>query len=111
MRRVIFILFSPDEQLEGGGALPDFFSSLFFPLFSRPRAELTTVKSCFFGLATNTTGAYYHRENPFECHEEVCLCSLRSHLNVLTFSSLTGGCSEGLEMRSDCSLNIVQIFL
>ena len=26
-----------------------------------------------------------------------CLCSLRSHLNVLTFFPLTGGCSEGLD--------------
>ena len=26
-----------------------------------------------------------------------CICSLWSHLNVLTFSPLTGGCSEGLD--------------
>ena len=31
--------------------------------------------------------------NPFKCHEEV----LYSHLNVLTCSSLAGGCSEGLD--------------
>ena len=35
--------------------------------------------------------------NPFKCHEEVLyLQPKRSHLNVLTFSPLTGGCSEGL---------------
>ena len=35
--------------------------------------------------------------NSFKCHEEVCICSLWSHLNVLTFFPLTGGCSEGLD--------------
>ena len=36
--------------------------------------------------------------NPFECHEEILhFCSLPSHLNVLTFFPLTGGCSEGLD--------------
>ena len=33
-----------------------------------------------------------------------CICSLWSHLNILTFSPLTGGCSEGLDA-------LVQIFL
>ena len=36
--------------------------------------------------------------NPFKCHEEFFyLCSLWSHLNVLTFFPLTGGCSEDLD--------------
>ena len=36
-------------------------------------------------------------ENPFKCHAEVCICSLWSHLNVLTVLPMTGGCSEGLD--------------
>ena len=36
--------------------------------------------------------------NPFKCHEEVLyLQPMIPHLNVLTFSPLTGGCSEGLD--------------
>ena len=35
--------------------------------------------------------------NPSKCHEELGLCSLWSHLNVLTLFHLTGGCSEGLD--------------
>ena len=54
---MIFILFSiiNNEQRGGGGAgaLPDFFFFLFFPV-SRTRAGLATVRSSFFGLATNT---------------------------------------------------------
>ena len=49
------------------------------------------------------TQCYYHHRNPFKYHEEFfCLCSLRSHflLNVLTFSPLTGGYSEGLDAFS-----------
>ena len=30
-------------------------------------------------------------------NKRFCICSLRSHLNVLTFFPLTGGCSEGLD--------------
>ena len=32
-----------------------------------------------------------------ELIKRFCLCSLRSHLNILIFSLLTGGCSEGLD--------------
>ena len=35
--------------------------------------------------------------NPFKCHEEVLSLQAMIHLNVLTFSPLTGGCSEGLD--------------
>ena len=37
--------------------------------------------------------------NPFKCHEEVLYLQsmILSHLNVLTFSPLTGECSEGLD--------------
>ena len=40
---------------------------------------------------------YYHRGIRSNTMKRFCLCSLRSHLNVLTFSPLTGGCSEGLD--------------
>ena len=39
---------------------------------------------------------YYHRGTRLNAMKRFCICSLRSHLNVLTFSPLTGGCSEGL---------------
>ena len=39
---------------------------------------------------------YYHRGTRLNTMKRFCICSLLSHLNVLTFSPLTGGCSEGL---------------
>ena len=42
------------------------------------------------------TQCYYHRGTLLNAMKRFCICSLRSHLNVLTFSPLTGGCSEGL---------------
>ena len=39
---------------------------------------------------------YYHRGTRLNAIQRFCICSLRSHLNVLTFFPLTGGCSEGL---------------
>ena len=39
---------------------------------------------------------YYHRGTRLNAIKRFCICSLRPHLNVLTFSPLTGGCSEGL---------------
>ena len=38
---------------------------------------------------------YYHRGTRLNAMKRFCICSLRSHLNVLTFFPLTGGCSEG----------------
>ena len=35
--------------------------------------------------------------SPCKCHGEVCICSLWSHVNVLTFFPLTRRCSEGLD--------------
>ena len=43
------------------------------------------------------TQCYYHRGTRLNAIKRFCLCSLWSHLNVLTFSPLTGGCSEGLD--------------
>ena len=43
------------------------------------------------------TQCYYQRGTRFNVIERFCLCSLRFHLNVLTFFPLTGGCSEGLD--------------
>ena len=39
----------------------------------------------------------YHWGTRLNAVKRFCLCSLRSHLNVLTFFPLTGGCSEGLD--------------
>ena len=43
------------------------------------------------------TQCYYHRGTRLNAMKRFCICSLWSHLNVLTFSPLTGGCSEGLD--------------
>ena len=40
---------------------------------------------------------YYHRETRLNAMKRFCICSLRSHLNVLTFFPLAGGCSDGLD--------------
>ena len=40
---------------------------------------------------------YHHRRTRLNSMERFCICSLGSNLNVLTFSPLTGGCSEGLD--------------
>ena len=42
------------------------------------------------------TQCYYHRGTRLNAMKRFCICSLLSHLNVLTFFPLTGGCSEGL---------------
>ena len=39
---------------------------------------------------------YYHRGTRLNGMKRFCICSLRSHLNVLTCFPLTRGCSEGL---------------
>ena len=39
---------------------------------------------------------HYHRGTRLSAIKRFGLCSLCSHLNVLTFFPLTGGCSEGL---------------
>ena len=50
------------------------------------------------------TQCYYHRGTCLNVMKRFRVCSLRSHLNFLTFPPLTGGCSEGLQwMRSDFS--------
>ena len=45
------------------------------------------------------TQCYYHRGTRLNAMKRFCICSLElcSHLNVLTLSPLTGGCSEGLD--------------
>ena len=43
------------------------------------------------------TQCYYHRGTRLNVIKRFCLCSLRSNLNVLAFSPLTGECSEGLD--------------
>ena len=43
------------------------------------------------------TKSYDHRETRLNAMKRFCRCSLRSHLNVLTFPPLTGECSEGLD--------------
>ena len=39
---------------------------------------------------------YYHLGTRLNAMKRLCICSLQSHLNVLTFPPLTGGCSGGL---------------
>ena len=39
----------------------------------------------------------YHGGTRLNAMKRFCICSLRSHLNALTFFPLSGGCSEGLE--------------
>ena len=51
----------------------------------------------FFPVITLLTQCYYHLETRLNAMKRFCLCSLWSHLNVLTFSPLTGRCSEGLD--------------
>ena len=44
------------------------------------------------------TRCYYHRGARLNAMKRFCICSLCSNLNVSDiFSSLTGGCSEGLD--------------
>ena len=42
------------------------------------------------------TQCYYHRGTRLNALKRFCICRIRSCLNVLTSSPLTGGCSEGL---------------
>ena len=42
------------------------------------------------------TQCYYHRGTRLNAMKRFCICSPWSHLNVLIFFPLTGGCSEGL---------------
>ena len=64
-------------------------------IFSSCCLAWPVVQSFFDVLATNTLNV----RNKF------CICSRWSHLNVLTFSPLTGKCSEGLQaFRFFCSL-------
>ena len=42
------------------------------------------------------TLCYYHRVTRLKPMNRFCLCSLYSYLNILTYFSLSGGCSPGL---------------
>ena len=43
------------------------------------------------------TQGYYHRGTRLNTMKRFCVWGLWSHLNVLKFFPLTGGCSEGLD--------------
>ena len=43
------------------------------------------------------TQCYYHRGTRLNAMKKFCLCSLCSHLNILTFLPPSGGCSKGLD--------------
>ena len=43
------------------------------------------------------TQCYYHRGTRLNVMKRFGLCSIWPHLNILTFSPLTGGCSEYLD--------------
>ena len=51
----------------------------------------------FLPVITLLTQCYYHLGTRLNAMKRFCLCSLWSHLNVLTFSPPTGRCSEGLD--------------
>ena len=44
------------------------------------------------------TQCYCHRGTRSNAMKRFCICSPCSHLNVLTFSPLIGGCSKGLDV-------------
>ena len=56
------------------------------------------------------TQCYDHRRTPLNTMKKFCICSLWSRLNVLTFSPLTGGCSEGLD-ASRISFKLFQVLV
>ena len=49
------------------------------------------------GIILLTQQRYYHWGTRLIAMKRFCICSLLSHLNVVTFFPLTGGCSEGLD--------------
>ena len=91
------------------------FPSVWFPcFFSGHVPGLIWFRSVYFVITAGFVADQLMWDKiPFKCHEEI-LYSLWSHLNVLTFSPLTGGCSEGLDafifffeqVHSDFSLNM-----
>ena len=63
MRRVIFIcIFSNEQRGAGGGALPDFFFSFFFPV-QQTTSGIGHRASSFFGLATNALNVRNNNNN------------------------------------------------
>ena len=55
------------------------------------------------------TQCHYHQGTRLNAMKRFCICSLRSHLNVLTCLPLTGGCSKGLDICS-CCIRVDDIF-
>ena len=49
------------------------------------------------GIILLTQCYYYHGGTRLNVMKRFCICSLRSHLNVLTVFHRVGECSEGLE--------------
>ena len=72
MRHVFFFVFFSERAALGGGGGGGGAARLFlfvpFSLFSRPRAELTTVQSSFFGLTINTLNARNNNNNIIHLH-------------------------------------------
>ena len=72
MRRVIFILFSPNEQRGGGGGgvrcqTSDFFFLFSFPFSANHERDWSTCKVVFSGLATkNNTLNVKNKQNNFQ---------------------------------------------
>ena len=79
-----------------------FLISSLISLFGEPRTEMgiDTIDAQWEREHSDIillTQCYYHWGTRLNAMKRFCLCSLRSHLNILTFSlPLTGGCSEGL---------------
>ena len=87
-----------------------------FPCSADHERDWPPCKVVFFGLATNTLNVRNNKQQqhkggflpgiiltvdpmllPSGNPKRFCTCSLRFHLNILTFFPLTGGCSEGLD--------------
>ena len=88
-------------------SLPPFLPSSLFPSISQKVKEPVDDSSSIPKLSavvSVTVVSSVARTILWMCEPTFCICSLWSHLNVLTFSPLTRGSSEGLDL-------VVQIFL
>ena len=65
-------------------------------LMSRMDGKKTQYDGGFLPDIILLTQCYYHRGTRLNAMKRFCIFSYWSHLNVLTFFPLTGGCSEGL---------------
>ena len=78
-----------------GGLLPGII--LLPQCYCHRGTRLNAIKGfCICSLRPHLNVLTFYRGTRLNAIKGFCICSLRPHLNVLTFSPLTGGCSEGL---------------